>query len=219
MKNKHWLIKKFEDMIGSGKRFKSRNEMSLFLGLTETTRTTFFNFLDGTQTKYTIVFEWIEKLSDGKEDFLTPIMRRLGANSPTQKVDGGDLREVPIMACAGAGPAVEDCSLEFVQTISVLEDYVHPGVFACKIVGDSMEPSIINGAYVGVVPLSENLVEGAIYLIWQPPFGLVAKRVYPGQDGTLILRSDNPAVKDVVIEAAAYENIIKGRVVWVWQNV
>ena len=182
---------------------------------------TFWGWLEGKRVhNMKALYPAMEKIGarivfPGKET----TMRRMGANSPTQKVEGDDLQQVPVMACAGAGPAVEDFSLELVQTISVLEDYAHPGVFACKIVGDSMEPSIINGAYVGVVPLNENLVEGAIYLIWQPPFGLVAKRVYPGQDGTLILRSDNPAVKDVLIDATAYENIIKGRVVWVWQNV
>lgn len=136
MKNKHWLTKKFEEMIGAGKRFKSRNEMSQFLGLTETTRTTLFNFLDGTQTKYTIVFEWIEKLSllDGGEDFLVPIIRRMGLHSPAQKVEGNDLPTIPVVGFVGAGLGYENSfNVEPIHSIAVLQEYILPGLFACKV--------------------------------------------------------------------------------------
>ena len=39
MEKQHWLAQKFEAMIGEGKKFKTRNEMAMFLGLGETTRT------------------------------------------------------------------------------------------------------------------------------------------------------------------------------------
>ena len=58
MKKNHWLVKKFEELIGPEERFKTKNEMAAFLGLGETTRTRLFNFLDGSDTRYMAIFEW-----------------------------------------------------------------------------------------------------------------------------------------------------------------
>lgn len=147
-------------------------------------------------------------------------MKRMGEHSPIDVVEGDGLTPIPIMECAGAGPEQDDddYNLEPINTISVLQEYLHPGIFACKIVGDSMEPNILDGAFVGVIPLAGNLIEGEVYLVWLPPFGIVAKRVYFGKDKTLILRSDNSKVDDIQVDTSGYQNLIKGKIEWVWQK-
>lgn len=63
MGKEHWLVQNFKELIGEGRRFTSEYDMAMFLGLSETTFSKLYNFLKGTETKYTTVFDWLEKLS------------------------------------------------------------------------------------------------------------------------------------------------------------
>ncbi|MDR1243353.1 MAG: S24/S26 family peptidase [Deltaproteobacteria bacterium] len=78
---------------------------------------------------------------------------------------------------------------------------------------------IKKGSIVGVIPLSEELEEGSIYLVRRPPFSLVVKRVLMGDDGKIVLRSDNKNYPDQPIPNEGYGNIIVGKVIWVWQMI
>lgn len=56
------LIEKFESFIGEGRRFKTRAEAARYFGLPASQATRFFDFLDGKDTRYMSVLDWLEKL-------------------------------------------------------------------------------------------------------------------------------------------------------------
>ena len=148
-----------------------------------------------------------------------PVMRRMACHSPTENVTGDNLHEIPVFEEAGAGLPAEFFSTAPENMIPVLPQYNLPDVRAVKVTGDSMEPTILKGAYVGVIPLDDELEDGGIYLVQRPPFGLVVKRVMQDEDGNIILHSDNPRWKPQKVPNEGYDNIIIGKVVWTWQLV
>ena len=149
-----------------------------------------------------------------------PTMRRMGAYSPMDSVQGESLIEIPVYDIAGAVPEFCLEEAEPLINLPILNSYYQKGLFAVKVEGDSMEPLIKNGAYIGVMPLDgSKLIEGAIYLVNNPGFGLVVKQVYSGEDNELVLRSVNPHVKEKTIPLAGFERVIAGKVVWIWQEV
>ena len=146
-------------------------------------------------------------------------MHRMGANSPVEKVEGSGLPRVPVLGTAGAGAPQEFWSSEPETVIEVLPQYARPRMVALKVDGDSMEPTIRKGACIGVVPLDGDIEEGGVYLVHIPPFGRVVKRVRAGQGDTIELVSDNAKYPPKSIPLEQYENVIIGRVVWVWQTM
>jgi phage repressor protein C with HTH and peptisase S24 domain len=81
--------------------------------------------------------------------------------------------------------------------------------------GDSMEPTISTGDLL-LVDLRENIPrDDGIYVI-QTDFHLVSKRVQRMFDGSIYIRSDNPAYDPQQLDEAQVEQLtIVGRVVWV----
>ncbi len=148
-----------------------------------------------------------------------PTMHRMGKNAPVEIVTGDDLPLIPVFLEAGAGLPVELWQTAPSKTIPILPQYYRQDVRAVEITGDSMEPTIKKGAIVGVIPLEEELVEGAIYLVRRPPFGLVVKRVRADRDGNIVLYSDNSTYAPQPVPFDGYENIIIGRVIWCWQGM
>lgn len=146
-------------------------------------------------------------------------MRRMGAFSPSDVVEGPDLVAIPVFEKVGAGDEVDFFAPNPEHVIKVLPRYALENVIAIEVVGDSMEPIIRKGAFIGVVPLDDRLIEGQIYLVRRPHFGLVVKRVIMGADGRIVLRSENAAYPDQPVPDEGYESIIVGKVVWVWQLV
>lgn len=153
----------------------------------------------------------------GPEDGASPVMRRIGSNAPEVKVQGDDLITVPVMAIAGAGPGQFAYSLEPIEHIPILREFIHPLLFVCKIEGDSMEPTIMSGAYVGAIP-PDRLSEGKMYIFYDEVLGAMVKRLYYDGPGKLMLVSDNKATPPVPLDARGYENVIVGEVLWVWQK-
>jgi len=145
-----------------------------------------------------------------------PTIRRMGTHSPVEFVEG-ELISVPVFEKAGAGPAMDFFSATPDTVIRVPKKYGIHDVAAIEVTGDSMEPIIHKGAHVGVIPLDGDLQEGNIYLCRRPPFGLLVKRVLMGNNGQILLRSENPKYPDQTVEYNEYEQFIVGRVVWVLQ--
>lgn len=56
------LVKKIEEMIGPGRQFSSTNELAQYLGLGSTKHTKFYDFLEGANTGYKAVLEWLNAL-------------------------------------------------------------------------------------------------------------------------------------------------------------
>lgn len=147
------------------------------------------------------------------------VMRRIASYAPSEIVEGDSLPQIPVMGATGAGNDVEIFHATPSCWISVLPQYkTSDQVIGLVVYGDSMEPTIHKGAVVGVVPFDGTFNEGGIYLVQRPPFGRTIKRVKL-QDGQLVLLSDNAAYAPDPLPFEGYENIILGRVVWVWQLV
>lgn len=146
-----------------------------------------------------------------------PIIRRPGPNAPAEFVEGEQLPTVPVYGVTGAGTAAELFSGTPETLIQVLPQYNLPGVVALCVDGDSMEPTIKRGSYVGVVPFTGDISEGGIYLVHMPPFGRVIKRIRMGAGGAIELHSDNEVYKPIPLSYDGYEKVILGKVAWIWQ--
>lgn len=158
-------------------------------------------------------------LSFDDEDFtLHPMIRRIGKAAP-EVVQGSDLAYIPIVGEVGAGPDIELFSGSVEATLPILPRYYRPEMWAVRVGGDSMAPIICRGAYVGVIPLDGEIEDGAIYLVQIPPFGYVVKRVRMNELGQIVLHSENPDYKPQILPYEGYDDVIKGRVIWVWQTV
>lgn len=148
----------------------------------------------------------------------SPTIKRMGANAPVEVVAGSELLPIPVFLEAGAGLPVELWNTTPERTIPILPQYYRKDVRAVEVTGDSMEPTIKKGAIVGVIPLDGDLVEGGIYLIRRPPFGLVVKRVRASENGGIVLVSDNPEYGSQRLDFEGYSDIIIGQVIWCWQE-
>lgn len=146
-----------------------------------------------------------------------PTIRRPGCNAPTDSVEGEALPTVPVLGSTGAGPDVELFDSEPESFIQVLPQYMLPGLAAFRVDGDSMEPTIKCGSYVGVIPFNGDIAEGGIYLVSIPPFGRLIKRLKMGENGGIDLVSDNKAYEKRTISYEGYDDVVLGRVAWVWQ--
>lgn len=158
-------------------------------------------------------------LKEAIEGAETVSIRRLGSNSPVEKVEGAGLPTVPVFGSCGAGEPCEFWSQEPERHIEVLPQYAKPGCVALRVDGDSMEPTIQKGAYVGVVPLNGSISEGGVYLVNVAPFGRLIKRIRMGQAGSIELISDNRAYPPRSLPLEQYDSVVVGKVVWVWQEL
>lgn len=148
----------------------------------------------------------------------TSTIQRMGEHSPIEVVEGDNLVRVPVCAFSGAGNAVLYDDLEALHDIFIPKSYAYNEIKTLQILGDSMEPTIKDGAYIGVIKETE-LHIGKIYLVHQPPFGLVTKRIYQNENREIVLRSDNKEYVDITVPYEDYNDIIVGRVVWVLQHI
>lgn len=156
----------------------------------------------------------------GIESFLdTPTIRRMGENSPEEKNSGSGLHPVPLMGETGAGDPQELFTGSSEHIIQILPQYYRTDMIALTVRGDSMEPTIKNGAVVGIAPLTEDITEGGIYLVSIPCFGRVVKRLKLSKEGKLLLYSDNPRYDPLAVDPAEQEKTVLGQVVWVLQSV
>ena len=154
----------------------------------------------------------------GPEAFF-PVIKRTGANSPAEQVRGSGLPTVPVFGTTGAGDPQDFWTQEAEREIEVLPQYARPGMVALRVDGDSMEPTIMRGSYVGIAPLNGGVNEGGIYLVNVPLFGRVIKRLHLGDGGSIELISDNRKYPPTRLPLEQYDSIVVGRVVWVWQEL
>lgn len=146
-----------------------------------------------------------------------PTIRRTGSNSPVEGVTGENLPSIPVMGATGAGDAVELFSQVPEYFLPVLPQYYRSNMIGLVVDGVSMEPTIQKGAIVGIMPYDGSITEGGIYLVQRPPFGRTIKRIRMGANGQIVLVSDNPSIEPVILPDEGYEEIVTGRVVWIWQ--
>ncbi len=230
MKNEDRIIKALQDQLTSG-RFSSLNELSAFLGLTETTKSKLYNvFNKDMNTGYKTICEWFDKLNipffstencnTQETDFQNPVLKaplisRVEQNSPTEPVSGDNLNLIPVFGFTGAGNTVELVENEPIAYISILPQYNLMNMYPLKVSGDSMHPTIPKDSYVGITPYNGILQEGGVYLFETRHMGRTIKRIKINKSGILSLYSDNPEYDAIPLSSMLSEGEIIGRVMWV----
>jgi len=126
---------------------------------------------------------------------------------------------LPVRAQAGAGNPCCIDELEPIGKINVEKSYDGPNIQVLKIRGTSMEPTIMDGAHVGIDVTSRQVISGQMYAIYLPYEGIVVKRIDIGLEYIKII-SDNPRFldHDIPIKKINKDNFVQGRVVWTIQK-
>ena len=130
---------------------------------------------------------------------------------------------VPVYAMAGAGTPKDLTDYDPIDHIRLPEGFIAKGIVPIKIKGHSMEPTIWDGAFVGINRTIREVISGEIYAVSIPNEGAVVKRLFLQHD-RVIVRSDNPSfpafeVMNRELEHAHGDNFILGRLVWVIQRI
>lgn len=173
------------------------------------------------KTSFANLMNYLERLGIDYAAFFPeefPTIKRVGTQAPVEEVKDGNLPQIPVLGSTGAGNAVELFSEYPEYLLPVLPQYFQKFLIGLVVDGDSMEPTIKKGAIVGIIPFDGILSEGGIYLVHMPPFGRVIKRVKMANNNKIELHSDNKLYSPVLLEYEGYENIILGKVIWIWQQ-
>ena len=191
-------------LVGKGKRFPNRTDLSDFLGLDRTKATKVFDFLDGKKPRYDAVMDWIDKLG-------------IQVTIPGEEMLDYDF--VPKHAAkAGAGASLET-SDDVEGLYAFRKDWMaNMGIHASRavmldVVGDSMEPLLHEGDTLLIDKGDTDIREGKIYVVTLGD-ELRVKRIYKALNG-VILRSENSRYPDVSVEGPDLDALhIHGRVKW-----
>ncbi len=135
---------------------------------------------------------------------------------------GDAFARIPVYTLAGAGVPKDLSEYEPIDSITLPGDFSGPGIVTVKVRGQSMEPTVWDGAIIGVNTTVLNIVSGDIYAFWLPYEGAVIKRVFVGYE-KLILRSDNPNFPPIELprnelEAGGEMYRLLGRADWIVQR-
>lgn len=197
----------FKSQIGPGKKFQDRAKMARFLGLSPTTATRFFNFLDGkSDTTFSAVCDWMERIGFT----ITP---------PDENLEGFSLVTM-VEAEAGAGES-------FVTSGVSLGQYAFRDSFLkrerlradkcvlMRVIGDSMLPLIREGDTI-LIDASETgheLRDGLVYVIGLDDV-LMVKRLAKIPGGWRLC-SENPERGNVDVLNDEMNSLrVYGRVRW-----
>lgn len=218
------IITKVKELEASGMK---RAEISRLLG--HTGRSAVTNWLNESTTSRNASFpdmlRYLDALGLDIQNYLPgpATIRRPFPNAPLEPADSGDSVEINVYALAGAGPGFELEESEALATIRVPPDYAMRCDCAVMVKGDSMAWTIKNGGVVGVMRKNFDFISDEVYAVRLPYEGLSIKRVIvDASSGEYIIRSDNPDKEkypDRRLPITEYDDIIMGRVVWVWQMV
>ena len=200
------LRKYFNAIIGEGKRFSTQTEMARYLGLGQTTATKLYGFLDGADTRFSAVVDWLEKL--GGQIVL-----------PDEELEQFEM--IPkVRAVAGAGESLVTSGKvtgQYAFRESFLKrEHIHPEkcVLMC-VAGDSMEPLIREGDTI-LVDESEKgkeLRDGHIFVVGLSD-ALMVKRLAKIPNGWRLC-SENKERPDIDVQGEDFNTFrVYGRVRW-----
>lgn len=122
---------------------------------------------------------------------------------------------MPVYALAGAGAPCCIDALEPICHICVEKKLDGPNIRVIEIRGSSMEPTLLDGSYVGVDVTDKNVISGKLYAVYLPYEGVVVKRIWIGPE-LVKIESDNKAAPshDMSIDRINWDTFIQGRVKW-----
>lgn len=136
-----------------------------------------------------------------------------------QAAPGADCALVDVFSLAAPDGAKRLTGTRVTEGMAVPHGFATEGVAAVVLKGDSMEPSLYDGAILGVDGADHTLVNGMLYAVWLTHEGAAVRRVYVETE-QLILRTDNNRYAPVVKHTAvANDGLILGRVRWVMQKL
>lgn len=155
-----------------------------------------------------------ENAKTGQVHWLAPH----AVNPPTQE----KLTTIGIYEVAGAGPGWDIAQYTPICIISIPPAFAHKADFAFIVKGESMHPTIKDGAIIGV-KRDVDFVNNEVYAIQVPYEGLSIKRVFIDyKSEEYVIRSDNPDKEkygDIKISMPTAPDLIIGKAVWLWQGM
>lgn len=167
----------------------------------------------------------------GGERVSLPIYRKMEAHQLTpegqRKIEEEGYSVVPyrdVEASAGGGAFVDD---ERITDYFVFHTWWLRRVMGLNpkqaslitVVGDSMEPSLRQGDLLLIDHNQNQVIRDSIYILRMDGL-LLAKRLQRMIDGTVLIRSDNPAYKEQAIPKESTPDLhIIGRAVWVGRKI
>jgi len=132
---------------------------------------------------------------------------------------GADCGLVDVFSLAAPDGARRLTGARVTEGMAVPHGLATEGIVAIALKGDSMEPSLYDGAVIGVDGTDRAIVNSRLYAVWLAHEGAVIRRVYLETE-RLVMRADNNRYAAVVKEAAAAnDGLILGRVRWVIQKL
>ena len=168
---------------------------------------------------YNCDYDWIMSGVGDPPEELKPVPGARQAAGEKSK----ETVEVEILTLAGLGDLYDLQNHEPIEVTQLAKDLViNVGretrtAIRCK--GDSMSPTILNDALVGVDFNDREPVDNGIFLLRFRDLGLAIKRLRFRTDGYLIV-ADNPTVEDEFIPRERLEEgLILGRVRWIYNKV
>jgi phage repressor protein C with HTH and peptisase S24 domain len=129
-------------------------------------------------------------------------------------------RVVDVLAMTGAGPGTDLVEPEALFQVCIPPNYWRPSLMVYQVGGDSMEPVIRKGAFVGIDTDRTRLTSGQVYVVNVPYEGLTLKRVfYDPEAECLVLRSANPDHPDQRLPTNGRDDLLVGKAIWVMQEI
>jgi phage repressor protein C with HTH and peptisase S24 domain len=133
-----------------------------------------------------------------------------------------DYKKSEVYHMAGAGMPYQLIESEPIDTLWLKKEYLNNHIVIVRTKGHSMEPTIMDGAYLGVDVADRKIVSGEMYALWIPYEGAIIKRITIDPRGTIHIISDNPDSKrypEFSLEPRELDdNFVQGRVKWVIQK-
>lgn len=113
----------------------------------------------------------------------------------------------------------ENTSNTPVQEFMIHKKYYQKNALTIKFDGDSMSPTMLNGAIVGIDRTEKNLVNGKLFALWIKQVGLTIGRVFVYPD-RIELKPDNTDFPTTTIEAKDIsDDLIIGSITWTFQSM
>ena len=189
-----------------------------------------FDYLQALAARYAVSLDW---LVGGKGDW-----RAAAADTEPAHFDTWDGRPVPEEAAgaftlvprynvsASMGPGALIQSEQIVDYLAFKKEWIHSGLRADPLnlalisaEGDSMEPTVREGDLLLLDLAQTRVKKDSIYVLLVEDV-LVAKRLQRLLDGNLVIRSDNPAYREQIVDGETVaegggEGLrVVGRVIW-----
>lgn len=106
-----------------------------------------------------------------------------------------------------------------VQEFMIPKKYYQKDALTIKFDGDSMSPTMINGAIVGIDRTDKNLISGKLFALWIKHEGLTVRRVFVYPD-RIELKPDNTTFPTTTIETIdVTDDLIIGSIGWIFQGL